>query len=153
MSDAPPEKKKRTKALSNAQKAYYERNREARLEQMKERAKQRTKEEKMACINDPDMLKVRRQQMLDKYYAYMMKDTENKIKAWQEDPKISKTFKAFLKENVEPVKTLLPRRFFAQLSKLSIAEKMPDTKPPVEVANGANSIAEQYAFSQSEKYF
>lgn len=109
--------------MGEAQKRYYEKTRETRLEQMRERARMRNIEEKRECEEFPELLKVRRAKMLDKYYQYMMRETDKRIKAWKEDPGICTTFKSFLTENVEPTKHLLPRKFFHQLAKCAIAVK------------------------------
>ena len=149
--------KKRSVALSKAQKAYYERNRDKRLTEMRERAKARNEAEKLACANNPELLKERRAMFLDKYYKYQMADTAKRIKMWQEDPGICNTFKEFLKENVEPVKTLLPRKFFNTLSKLSIAVK-PKPEVPINTIVDAEeerpyTSAEYFAHSLSDRYF
>jgi hypothetical protein len=146
----PTKKTKRTEALSKAQKEYYQRNRDKRLEEMRAKARERNKMEKEACLNNPALLAERRKRFLDKYYEHVMRDTQSRIDGWITDPGISKTFKLFLKENVEPVKTALPRKFFTLLGKLAIAEK-PNDKPINELIDGASdkpSIAESYASSQ-----
>lgn len=148
--------KKRSEALSKAQKAYYERNRDKRLAEMRERAKARNETEKLACENNPDLLKERRAMFLEKYYKYQMADTAKRIKAWREDPGICNTFKDFLKVNVEPVKTLLPRKFFNTLSKLDIASKIKEEVPinTIEYAKAEEqSTADRFAQSMSERYF
>ena len=152
--NSPATPKKRSVALSNAQKAYYERNRDKRLEEMRTRAKERNEAEKLACESNPDLLKERRAMFLEKYYKYQMADTAKRIKMWREDPGICNTFKDFLKENVEPVKTLLPRKFFNTLSKLSIAVK-PALEVPTTTVENANTThytsAEYYANSQADR--
>jgi hypothetical protein len=149
--------KKRSVALSKAQKAYYERNRDKRLEEMRERAKARNEAEKLACENNPELLKERRAMFLEKYYKYQMADTAKRIKMWREDPGICNTFKEFLKENVEPVKTLLPRKFFNTLSKLSIAVKPQPEVPTTTIVDNADTThytsAEHYAYSQADRDF
>lgn len=150
--------KKRSVALSKAQKAYYERNRDKRLEEMRIRAKERNEAEKLACENNPELLKERRAMFLEKYYKYQMADTAKRIKMWREDPGICNVFKEFLKVNVEPVKTLLPRKFFNTLSKLSIAVKEGEELPKdivVSVEDGPSQYtsAEYYAHSQADRDF
>jgi hypothetical protein len=147
--------KKRSVALSKAQKAYYERNRDKRLEEMRVRAKERNEAEKLACEANPELLRERRAMFLEKYYKYQMADTAKRIKMWREDPGICSVFKEFLKENVEPVKTLLPRKFFNTLSKLAIAVK-PVAEVPINTVvdvRPEETIADQYANSMSERYF
>jgi len=92
---------------------------------------------------------------LEKYYKYQMADTAKRIKAWREDPCICNTFKVFLKENVEPVKTLLPRKFFNTLSKCAIAVKPPQEVPknPIVNADNIHTSAEYYAYCMSDRYF
>jgi len=149
--------KKRTVALSEAQKRYYEKHRDSRLAQMRERAKERNAEEREACIDNPELLEERRKKFLDKYYAYQMSNTTKQIDGWKADPGVCPTFKSFLKENVEPVKTLLPRKFFSTLSKLAIAVKpVPEVPTNTIVYGGAEdsiSTADHYANSQTERYF
>jgi hypothetical protein len=154
--EPPASPKKRTEALSKAQKAYYERNRSKRLAEMRERAKVRNEAERIACEGNPELLKERRAMFLEKYYKHQMADTAKRIKEWCEDPGISNTFKEFLKENVEPVKTLLPRKFFNTLSKLSIAVK-PTPEVITQIVDAQEerpyTSAEYYAYSVSERYF
>lgn len=148
--------KKRTVALSEAQKRYYDKTRDIRLAQMRERAKERNAEERNACINNPALLEERRKKFLDKYYAYQLSNTTKQIDGWKADPGICDTFKTFLKENVEPVKASLPRKFFSTLSKLAIAVKpVPEVPINTIVYGGSDDIstADHYANSQAERYF
>jgi len=145
-----PAPKKRTAALAKAQKAYYERTREKRLEQMRERAREAAKQEKIVCESDPEKLLERRKRMMNKYYVFMMNDIEKRIKHWKEDPGISETFKAFLKTNVEPVKMLLPRKFFRLLGKCAIAEKDLGGNPTNDIDGATPTIADIYASSQAD---
>lgn len=154
--DTPTKKpRKRTVALSEAQKRYYEKTRDTRLAQMRERAKERNAEEREACIDNPALLGERRKKFLDKYYAYQSSNTTKQIEAWKADPGVSPTFKSFLKENVEPVKELLPRKFFSTLSKLAIAVKPVPEVPINTIVYGGeeDTTADYYASSQAERYF
>ena len=146
-----PVTKKRSTAVYRAQKAYYERNREKRLVEMRERAKERNKLEKEAAVSYPEVLVNRRKRFLERYYVTMMRDTEKQIEEWLTLPGINNTFKTFLKECVKPSKTLLPRSFFVWLSKLSIAEK-PSVDSINEIVDGIPelSTAELYANSQNK---
>ena len=150
-----PVAKKRSAALSKAQKAYYERTRDSRLAQMRERARVRNEVEKLACANNPDLLKERRAMFLEKYYKHQMADTARRIANWKADPAINEEFKTFLTVNVEPVKTLLPRKFFNTLQKLNIAVKPVVEVPiePVEDVKPEYTTAEYYAFSQGDRDF
>ena len=140
-----PPAKKRTKSVSEAQKRYYEKTRDARLAQMRETARIRNIQEKRACEENPELLKVRRAKMLDKYYQHMMRDTEKRIKMWKEDKGICPTFKAFLTENVEPTKHLLPRKFFTHLSKCAIALKPVEEHSTITIVDGEEDTATHYA--------
>lgn len=153
MDDTTPVPKKRSAAMSKAQKAYYERNRDKRLEEMRSRARERNAAERDAAEADPLVLAERRKRFLEKYYIHMMKDTQRRIDVWMADANINKEFKAFLKTNVEPVKTLLPRKFFNTLNKLSIvAEKPVEINTLIELVDGDKpTTADIYASSQTIK--
>ena len=103
-----PQKPKRSRAMMDAQKRYYLKNRTAQLEKMKERARLRSAEQRELAMNDEKVLLERRAMMLDKYHTYMKNDKERRIKAWLDDPDISPAFKTFLIENVVPVKESIP---------------------------------------------
>jgi erythromycin esterase-like protein len=145
-----PQKPKRSRAMMDAQKRYYLKNRTAQLEKMKERARLRSAEQRELAMNDEKVLLERRAMMLDKYHTYMKNDKERRIKAWLDDPDISPAFKTFLIENVVPVKESIPRRFYKLLGTLNIAVK-PIQEEPRDVIEhyGISDTADHYANSQA----
>ena len=147
--------RKRTVALSDAQKRYYQKHRDSRLEQMRLRAKERNDEEREACIGNPELVEERRKRFLDKYYSYQTSTITKQIEGWKADPGVCPTFKAFLKTSVEPVKDTLPKKFFSTLSKLAIAVKPVEEVPMNTIVDGREEIstADYYASSQAERYF
>lgn len=113
----PVAKKVRSKALSEAQKRYYERTRDSRLEQMRTRAKERNELIKQACNNDAQLAEERKRQFMEKYYTYVRNKTNATMKEWYDDPTITEEFKTFLRKCVEPNKGVCSRRFFNELRK------------------------------------
>ena len=78
--------RKRTEAVSAAQNRYYIKNRDARLAQMRERAKQRNVEINEACEVDPVLLRDRRSAMLAKYYKFKESVTDRQMEQWHINP-------------------------------------------------------------------
>ena len=123
-----------TEAQRKANAKYYEKVRDARKEQMRERAKSRMEEIREHLIANPEAREAYQKQLREKKEQYIynskVKRMTTKVKGWLEDPGLCNTFKEFLRGCVIPVIGTVPESFLDTCwEKLAIALKSPNTSP------------------------
>jgi hypothetical protein len=75
-------RKIRSQAQKDAQRRYYEKNREKRLTQMRQKAAERAEKLKMEAKLNPDALKEAREMMMEKYHRYVENQNNKQIATW-----------------------------------------------------------------------
>lgn len=101
-----------TDAQRLANKKYYAKVREERMEVMRKRAKERTAERIEYLKAHPEEVEALREKAMDKYYKGIVSANKKRIAGWLEDPDICDAFKEFLRQNVLPViEKGLPKKF------------------------------------------
>ena len=94
-------------------KRYYEKNREKRLAEMRERARVRVALLREQIANDPEKAQEARDRAQDKYQRGLIAKQTRLIAEWEADNGICPIFKEFLKTNVKPVlPNGIPMKFF-----------------------------------------
>jgi hypothetical protein len=114
-----------------ASQKYYAKVRETRLAQMRERNAKARALQAQADKENPEGWEERRARAVEKYYKGVIKRNKDKINEWLEDPRISATFKEFLRQNVIPVADKgLPKKFLDLCwNHLAIASNSAETLP------------------------
>lgn len=113
-----------------ANRKYYAKTRETRLVAMRERAKARVAERNEYLVAHPEELEAVREASAQRYQMTQTNKRRRTIEGWLEDPKVSPTFKAFLRTNVLTVVDKLPNKFLDMcLEYLAIAVNPPNLNP------------------------
>ena len=129
-----------TEAQRDAQRRYYAKIRDARMAQMRERNAKAKADRLQWLAEHPEGWEEIRAKAVEKYYKGVVRRNRDKIDGWLADPRISETFKAFLRTNVVPVADKgLPKKFLDMCwDHLAIASAVnPSINTiPVEVVDG-----------------
>lgn len=127
-----------TDAQRRANRKYYEKVRESRCSEMRERARTRLEQTREYLREHPEELEAYLKEKREKKEQYMYNAKVRRMKAridgWMEDSGICHTFKAFLQTCVIPVMGDITEGFLDTCwEKLAIAEKVREISPDTEV--------------------
>jgi hypothetical protein len=92
-----------SEAQKEAQRRYYEKNRERLLRQMRERARDKADTDAIERADNPVLQNEYRVKLMEKYYKGQNNKKLRQIEGWLKDEGLSDTFKAFLRTCVVPV--------------------------------------------------
>jgi hypothetical protein len=82
---------------SEAQKRYYEKNREALTARMRERNAERRAELKKHLEEHPEDVELQREKMRGKYHNWTANKCKKQMEAWIADPEVQDEAKAFFR--------------------------------------------------------
>ncbi len=136
--------------MAAAQNRYYERNRDKRLEQMREYARNRNTELRAQAECNPVTAQELRAMMAEKYSKWVANKTRRQIDGWLANPAYTATFKEFVRSCVEPMKDRVSRKFLNGLETLADAGRIVESEcvtPIVDESSGEYTECEYYAYT------
>jgi hypothetical protein len=104
----------------DAQRRYYEKNRETLCARMRERAAMRRQKEREAAATSPDAAEAWRTENRERYYSTVESRITRQINVWLTDPTICDSFKQFLRQCVWEHRGKLTPKFVRVLGQLNI---------------------------------
>jgi hypothetical protein len=111
---------------SDAQKRYYEKNREALTIKMRERDAQRRAERTTYLLEHPDEVDLEREKMRGKYHNWTANKCKRQMEIWIGDPDVAEEAKAFFRLLLsdEKYKGLKPKALLQMCEPLNLTASL-----------------------------
>jgi len=111
---------------SDAQKRYYEKNRDALLVKMRERDAERRAEKSKYLTDHPEEVGLEREKMRGKYHNWTANKCKRQMEAWIADPDVREEAKAFFRLLIsdDKYKGLKPKALMLMAEPLNLTASM-----------------------------